>query len=420
MLAATKLRYLASFKVPARFFSVSPWSKSPFPIADPIFELQEQFNADKDPRKLILGIGAYRDDNGKPCVLPSIREAERRITGKCDHEYSTLAGIPEFNDLAAKYAFGADCKPLKQNRIATCQAISGSGALRLLAQLFVDEDYCKEIYLPKPTWANHNVIFEKTGIKCKSYRYLNPDRPVLNYEGILEDIDLAPEGSTFFFHACAHNPTGVDPSHKQWDQISKHIRDKNHRVIFDAAYLGYASGSIDNDAYSIRKFVDDGHYLALCLSFSKNFGLYGERVGCTSIVCEDYDEKKKVLEQLKCAARSLWSLSPLYGARLVSEILRDPKLYKQWEGECRQMSERIKSMRYLLVDNLAKCGSAKDWSHITNQIGMFSFTGLSPEQIDRLREQYHVYILRNGRASVSGINTHNVEYIAKAMHEVTK
>ncbi|KAK8811322.1 hypothetical protein WA158_003057 [Blastocystis sp. Blastoise] len=404
----------------ARFFVNSPWESVVIPTPDPIFRVQERLAKDTNPNKVGLGIGAYRDGEGKPYVFQSVREAEKRLCCKKDHEYPPLNGVPEFLTAASKFAFGEDCVPLKENRIALCQGISGSGSLKLFGQFFGESQCIKKLYFPNPTWDTHFAFFEKSGCKTDRYTYLMPDRVTLNFDAIMSSIRTAPEGSGFFFHACAHNPSGVDPTHEQWDSISQACKQYKRPVLFDAAYLGFASGDVANDAYAIRKFIKDGHNIALTLSFSKNFGLYGERAGMSAVVCANEQEKQACLAQLKSATRSLWSLPPIYGARIVTEILNDPKLYHQWEKECKEVSKRIRDMRYLLVDNLKKCGSTKDWSHITRQIGMFSFTGLTPEQVEALATQYSVYMVPTGRASLSGINTHNVEYIAKAIHEVTK
>ena len=366
------------------------------PKPDPIFFLGEQFDADPDPRKVILGVGAYRDENGKvlfllllliqPYVLPCVREAEKRLCCTQDHEYPSLIGIPAFYDAACKFAWGDKLYNEKKDVIANAQAISGSGSLRLLAQFLKNCNITGKVNFPNPTWTNQHTIFRNAGMPTGDYTYLSTESPVLDFKGMMDDINKADDHSCFVFHACAHNPTGVDPSHEQWDEISELCKKKNHIV----------------------------------LSFSKNFGLYGERAGIVSIVTGSPKERENVVEQLKIGARALWSCPPLYGARIVTTVLNDPVLFKQWEGECAAMSQRIKDMRALLVENLKKCGSKRDWSHIVKQSGMFSYTGLTVPQIERLRTEFHVYILPSSRASVAAINPHNVEYIAKAMHEVTK
>lgn len=349
-----------------------------------------------------------------------MREAEKRLCCQRDHEYPSLIGEASFYDVAAKFGWGEKIYNEKKDLIANAQAVSGSGSLRLLAQFLKNCNITGKVNFPNPTWTNQHTIFNNAGMPTGEYRYLAADKTSLDYKGMLDDLNKAEDRSAFVFHACAHNPTGVDPSKEQWDEISQLCKKKNHIVLFDAAYLGYCSGSVENDAYAFRKFVEDGHNVALTLSFSKNFGLYGERAGIVSIVTSSPKERENVVEQLKIGARALWSCPPIYGARLVTTILNDPVLFKQWESECAAMSQRIKDMRALLVENLKKCGSKRDWSHIVKQSGMFSFTGLSKAEIERLRTEFHVYILPSSRASVAAINPGNVEYLAKAIHEVTK
>ncbi|KAK8813155.1 hypothetical protein WA158_002747 [Blastocystis sp. Blastoise] len=404
----------------ARTFATGQWSKITQAPPDAILGLNEQFKADTDPRKISLGVGAYRDDNGKPVVLPSVLEAEKKIAGKMDHEYPPIQGLANFNKLAAGFAYGEESPAFKENRIATCQALSGTGSLRLLGDFFKQNNVLSKVYIPLPTWPNHFGVFKAAGLETPSYQYLDPKTQKLDLNSILSSIKSAPNGSAFLFHACAHNPTGVDPSHEDWMKISDAIKAKNHYIIFDCAYQGFASGNMEGDAWAIRYFVSQGHTVTLAQSFAKNFGLYGERCGCASVVCESAEEQKKVTSQLKIAARTLWSNPPLYGARIVEQVLGDPKLKAQWYKECGQMASRIISMRSLLVENLKKNGSKKDWSHITSQIGMFAFTGLTKEQVLKVRKDYHIYLTDNGRISMAGVNTHNVEYIAKAFYEVTK
>ena len=349
-----------------------------------------------------------------------MREAEKRLCCTQDHEYPSLIGIPEFCEAAGRFAWGDEIFNQYKNVIVNAQAISGSGSLRLLSQFLKNCNITNKVLFPNPTWTNQHSIFRSTGLETGDYTYLNEHEPTLNFRGLLDDINKAPNHSCFMFHACAHNPTGVDPTHEQWNEISELCKKKDHLVLFDAAYLGYCSGSVSNDAYAFRRFIQDGHKVALTLSFSKNFGLYGERAGIVSVVTGSPEEHANVTELMKVAARSLWSCPPLYGARIVTTILNDPVLRKQWEGECASMAQRIKDMRVLLVENLKKAGSKRDWSHITKQNGMFSYTGLTPQQIERLRNEFHVYILSSSRASVAAINPHNVEYIAECIHQVTK
>ncbi|EAL72921.1 aspartate aminotransferase [Dictyostelium discoideum AX4] len=388
---------------------------------DPILGVSIAYNKDTSPSKINLGVGAYRDENGKPYVLDCVKKADKKIyEANVDHEYAPIVGVAAFNQLAAQLALGEECKHIKEKRIATVQSISGTGALRIAADFFARFLKGKTAYVPNPTWGNHNVIFNDAGIPVKSYGYYNPATCGLNFEAMTKDIAAAPEGSIILLHACAHNPTGVDPTAEQWKKISEICKERGHFVLFDFAYQGFASGSPEKDAAAVRMFVEDGHNIALCQSFAKNFGLYGERIGAFSILTETSDQALNVESQLKILIRPMYSNPPVYGARLVQAILKDKELTNEWRSEVKGMADRIINMREQLVKYLKKHGSTRDWSHITTQIGMFCFTGLTPEQVDRLANEYHIYLTRNGRISIAGINSTNVEYLAKAMAAVTK
>jgi aspartate aminotransferase len=391
---------------------------------DPILGVAEAFKADTDPRKVNVGVGAYRTDEGKPWTLPSVKEAEKRIFEKnMDHEYAAISGIPEFVNEAAKLAYGANSDAIRNKRVAAVQSLSGTGALRLAAGYFAlnAKNGKKPVVLvPNPTWGNHFPIFRHAGIEVQEYRYWDPKTLGLDLSGLLADIKSKPEGSVVLLHSCAHNPTGVDPTLEQWKQISKVCLEKGHFVLFDNAYQGFASGDAEKDVASVRQFINDGHNIGLCQSFAKNFGLYGERIGAFSILCKDADEASRVESQIKIVARAIYSNPPIHGARIVGTVLGDPKLKSMWLQEISQMSGRIIKMRSLLKDNLKTAGSKRNWDHITNQIGMFSYTGVSAEQCDVLTKKHHVYLTSNGRISMAGVTSGNVKYLAEAFHNVTK
>jgi len=307
------------------------------------------------------------------------------------------------------------------------QALSGTGALRVAADFMfrhLDRGYGsgskKEIYVSSPTWGNHIPIFKDAGWNVKEYKYYQPKDCSLDFAAMKKDIEDAPKGSVMLLHTCAHNPTGVDPNLQQWQTLSKVCKEKGHFVFFDTAYQGFASGDPEKDAQPVRLFIKDGHNVGIAQSYAKNFGLYGERIGALTFVCQDPQEAERLESQLKILIRPMYSNPPIYGARVVSNVLGDPELKQLWLKEVKQMADRIISMRIKLVGHLKNMGSKKDWSHITNQIGMFCFTGLSPEQVDRITNEFHVYLTRNGRISVAGVSSHNVEYLAKSIHEVTK
>lgn len=383
--------------------------------------ITEAFKADSFKEKINLGVGAYRDDQGKPYVLPSVRAAEDKIVNaRLDKEYAGITGVPAFTAAAAKLAYGADSPVIAEDRLAITQTISGTGALRI-GGAFLQRFYphAKKIYIPTPSWANHNAVFKDSGLEVDKYRYYNKDTIGLDFEGLIEDLKAAPAQSIILLHACAHNPTGVDPSEEQWRKISDVVKEKGHFAFFDMAYQGFASGNADRDAFAPRYFVKEGHNIALCQSFAKNMGLYGERVGAFSLVCESPEEKKRVDSQIKILTRPLYSNPPIHGARIASTIMNDPALNKQWLGEVKDMADRIIKMRALLKKNLEDLGSKHDWSHITSQIGMFAYTGLKPEQMDALAKEHSVYATKDGRISVAGITTGNVKRLAEAIYKVT-
>ncbi|CAK4679299.1 unnamed protein product [Aphanomyces euteiches] len=391
--------------------------------ADPILGLTEKFNKDTDPRKVSLGVGAYRDDNGKPYVLPSVREAEERLLkANKNKEYSGIGGTKDFVDLSLKFAYGDDSQALKDGRVVGVQTISGTGGCRLAGEFFSRFlGKGTSIYLPNPTWGNHIPIMKDAGLEVKRYAYFEPASRGLDFSGLLSDLKGAPSKSVFLLHACAHNPTGVDPSPEQWKEISAVMKEKEHVVFFDCAYQGFASGDADRDAAALRQFVEDGHNVVLSQSYAKNFGLYGERVGALSIVCKDAEEAARCESQLKILIRPMYSNPPIHGALLVSTILGDAALKRQWYEECKGMADRIISMRQLLKENIAKVdGSTNEWNHITDQIGMFCYTGLTEPQVERMITKHHIYLTKDGRISMAGVTSKNVEYIAKSIAEVVQ
>jgi len=402
--------------------SMAFWTHVPMGPKDPILGVSEAFKASKDPNKINVGVGAYRDDQGKPWVLPSVRAAEAKIQGQ-DHEYAPIQGVDAFVAESMNLAYGPTSDAVTKKRLAAVQSLSGTGALRLSAG-FISQNspggVKPTIYVPNPTWGNHFPIYEHSGLKTKAYRYWDQKTLGIDLKGLVEDLKNAPDGQVVLLHSCAHNPTGVDPTLPQWREISKVCKDKKHFVLFDNAYQGFASGNTDTDVAAVRMFIDEGHLIGLCQSFAKNFGLYGQRVGAFSILCENADEAARVESQVKIVARAMYSNPPLHGARIVHAVLSDPKLKAMWQGEIATMSNRIISMRKALKDGLKHAGSNRNWDHITNQIGMFSYTGLNADQCDALTQRHSVFLTRNGRISMAGVTSGNVGRLAAAIHDVTK
>ncbi|EEH40627.2 aspartate aminotransferase [Paracoccidioides lutzii Pb01] len=417
--AATRDATMRMFIAGAR--PASTWANVTQGPPDAILGITEAFKADSFKDKINLGVGAYRDDQGKPYVLPSVRAAEEKvIKSNLDKEYAGITGVPAFTKAAAELAFGSSSPAIKEDRIAITQTISGTGALRIAAA-FLERFYPhgKKIYIPTPSWANHAAVFKDAGLQVEKYRYYNKDTIGLDFEGLIADIKVAPDQSIILLHACAHNPTGIDPTEAQWRQISDVMKSKGHFAFFDMAYQGFASGDTDRDAFALRHFLKEGNGIVLSQSFAKNMGLYGERVGAFSVVCESAEEKKRVDSQIKILVRPLYSNPPVHGVRIASTILNDPALNKQWLCEVKGMADRIIKMRALLKENLEALGSKHDWSHITSQIGMFAYTGLKPEQMEKLAKEHSVYATKDGRISVAGITTGNVKRLAESIYKVT-
>ncbi|EKX53618.1 hypothetical protein GUITHDRAFT_64004 [Guillardia theta CCMP2712] len=380
----------------------SMWSKVEMAPPDPILGVAVEYNKDPSPKKVNLGIGAYRDDNGKPLVLKCVREAERKIANdeSMNKEYLPIQGLESFLSQTSKIIFGDESPAIKEQRVAVVQSLSGTGALRLAAE-FIALD---------PSWGNHHTIFKKAGLQTKTYKYLSPDMS-LDFDGMKSDVQAAPKGSIFIFHTIAHNPTGVDLSHDQWKEIAKVCQEKEHIIIFDTAYQGYATGDLESDAWAVKYFAHEMKMeLFVTQSYSKNFGLYGERIGALNVLCNDAETAVKVQSQLKGVIRPMYSSPQLHGARLVSTVLSDNKLKDLWKVELKQMSQRITEMRSALVRELTACQCPfpnekfSSWNHIVKQIGMFAYTGLSAQQCAVLTQEHHIYCTKNGRFSMAGVN----------------
>ncbi|XP_074368494.1 aspartate aminotransferase, cytoplasmic [Apium graveolens] len=385
---------------------------------DPILGVTVAYSKDQSPNKLNLGVGAYRTQEGKPLVLNVVKRAELMLVDDQSRvkEYLPIVGLADFNKLSAKLIFGADSPAIQENRVATVQCLSGTGSLRVGGEFLARHYHERTVYIPQPTWGNHPKIFTLAGLSVKTYRYYNPETRGLDFEGMLEDLGSAPSGAIVLLHACAHNPTGVDPTIEQWEQIRQLMRSKSLLPFFDSAYQGFASGSLDADAQSVRIFVADGGECLAAQSYAKNMGLYGERVGALSIVCKTADAASKVESQLKLVIRPMYSSPPLHGASIVAAILKDSDLYNEWTLELKAMADRIICMRKELFDALQAKGTPGDWSHIVKQIGMFTFTGLNSEQVTFMTNEYHIYMTTDGRISMAGLSSRTVPHLADAIH----
>lgn len=396
----------------------SLFEQVPLAPPDPVFLTKTAFQNDQDPNKMNLGIGAYRDDAGKPWVLPSVRTAEERLLAQhVDHEYLSIDGLSEFYTAARELILG-EFAVREGARVASLQTLSGTGSLRVVAEFIAEHLPGRQVVFPEPTWGNHQAILKRARLAHSSYRYLDRKTLGLDFAGMMEDLGKVPPGTIVLLHACAHNPTGVDPSREEWAALLGLLQERQLVAWFDSAYQGFASGSVERDRFAVEEAAKRGLEIFVSQSFAKNFGLYGERTGATHVVCKTPELARAVKSQLELVARPMYSNPPAYGARLVALVLTNPELRKMWEEDLKTMSTRISAMRVALVKALTELGTPGDWGHIVKQIGMFAYTGLTEAQVERLTAEWHVHLLKSGRISMAGVNSRNVEYLARAIHAV--
>lgn len=388
---------------------------------DPILGVSEAFRASTSPNKLNLGVGAYRDEDLKPVVLNVVKKAEAKIFSRNENkEYLAIEGLEGFRKATVDLLLGASHPAIKESRVAVIQSLSGTGSLRVGAAFIARWLKGKTVYISNPTWGNHRNIFGDENVEWKYYRYFDADTVGLDFKGMVEDLTAAPEGSVALLHGCAHNPTGIDPTKEQWAQIAELCKKRNLVPFFDVAYQGFATGDLDKDAYAPRLFVDMGLEIIVAQSYSKNLGLYGERVGALVMVTADKESATRCLSQMKRLARALYSNPPTHGARIAAEVVNDKELFAEWKVEMAGMAGRIERVRGELQKSLEAKYPDKDWSFITKQIGMFSFTGLTPAQVDNMVNKHAVYMTRDGRISLAGLNSAKVDYLANAIVDSVK
>ncbi|KAL3431039.1 PLP-dependent transferase [Aspergillus tetrazonus] len=376
---------------------------------DPIFELTKKYITDPAGEKVNLGQGTYKDENGDPWILPAVREAKKKISG-VNHEYLPILGLASFRKLAAELVFGKDSSAIREKRVATCQALSGTGALhiagKMLHKALETEHEAPTVYITNPSWSNHRQVFDSVGFPVVEYAYSLPDG--LDMNSVMESLNQATPNSIFVFHASAHNPSGWDPTPEQWKTIGRIVKERCLFPIFDAAYLGMTSGDYDKDAFAIRHFVEELKIeVAVCLSFAKSMGLYGERVGLCAFVSQSAHAAIAVESALAQLIRVEISNPPAYGARIVAAVLRDETIRAEWARNLVTMSSRIAAMRLELYEALKKLGTPGNWKWITKQKGMFCVLGLSLESVLHLRG--------NSRVSIAGLNRRNVQYVAECI-----
>jgi len=385
---------------------------------DPILGLNEQFNADTNPAKVNLGVGVYFDDNGKLPLLQCVLAAEKAMMdAPKPHGYLPIDGIAAYDDAVKALVFGADSEPVKSGRIATIQALGGTGGLKVGADFLKKLNPSAKVLISDPSWENHRALFTNAGFTVESYRYYDAATRSLDFAGMLADLNAAAAGTVVVLHACCHNPTGYDISPAQWDQVIAAVKAKNLVPFLDMAYQGFGYG-LTEDGAVIGKFVAAGLLFFVATSFSKSFSLYGERVGALSVLCENKEEASRVLSQLKIVIRTNYSNPPSHGGAIVAAVLGTPELRALWEKELGEMRVRIKAMRQKLVDGLKAAGIKQDMSFITQQIGMFSYSGLSKDQMVRLRNEFGVYGTDTGRMCVAALNSKNIDYVCASIAKV--
>ncbi len=386
--------------------------------ADPILSITEAFKADPNPEKINLSVGVFVDDSGATPILDTVREAEKRLAEtNATKSYLPITGSPNYAALTQACCFGDDLAGELNSRIVSAQTPGGTGALRVAADFVSGNLDTKKVWLSNPTWANHRGIFAAAGLEISVYNYFDSARLRLDYPAFIESIQAVPAGDIVILHACCHNPTGADLSPEQWDEVARIASDKGWIPLLDFAYQGFGI-DLDSDAYAPRAMARAGLPLLVCQSFSKNLGLYRERVGALHILVGDEEEAGRVVSQVKIAIRTNYSNPPAHGGALVETILGDPALRERWIEEVAAMRKRIATLRREFVDALAAAGVTQDFSFLIDQKGMFSFTGLTKEQAITLRENHSIYIVDSGRINVAGITSENLPRLVSVLKEI--
>ena len=385
---------------------------------DPILGVTEAYNADQNPKKVNLGVGVYTDDNGKVPVLQCVRRAEQKLAETAmPRNYLPIDGLAIYDRAVQETLFGADSPAVKDGRIVTVQTLGGTGGLKVGGDFLRRVNPGADIYISDPSWENHRAIFEYAGFTVKTYPYYDPATNGLKFDAMLAALDQLPSGAIVLLHACCHNPTGVDLSAAQWEKVITVVNKRALVPFLDIAYQGFAEG-LEADAATIRRFTAECPAVFVSSSFSKSLSLYGERVGALSIVTASKDEAARTLSQLKRVIRTNYSNPPTHGGQAVALVLTTPELRKQWDQELGQMRERIKVMRREFVEKVRALRADFDLSFIVDQRGMFSYSGLTKEQVHQLRDEYSIYAIDSGRICVASLNSTNIDYVAQAVAKV--
>ncbi len=387
---------------------------------DPILGLNEAFNADTRSTKVNLGVGVYFDDNGKIPLLGAVKTAEKaRLEAAPPRGYQPIEGPVAYNNAVQNLLFGADSAIIRDGRVVTAQALGGTGALRIGADLIKRVVPGATVYISDPSWENHRALFEAAGFPVDTYPYYNPKTRGANAEAMIAKLNSLPAGSVIVLHACCHNPTGADLTEAQWAEVVKACANRGLIPFLDMAYQGFADG-IEPDAVAVNLFSASGLSFFVSSSFSKSFSLYGERVGALSIVTQSKDESARVLSQLKRVIRTNYSNPPIHGGAIVAAVLSTPALRQEWETELAGMRDRIRAMRTGLVEQLAARKVDQDFSFVIKQRGMFSYTGLTTAQVERMKGEFGIYAVGTGRICLAALNSKNLDYVADAIAAVIK
>jgi aromatic-amino-acid transaminase len=398
--------------------SVSPLAGVEMAPRDPILGLIETYNADSNPAKVNHGVGVYYGDDGKVPLLECVRRAELTLAeGAAPRSYLPIDGLPDYDRAVQTLVFGADSAALREGRIVTVQALGGTGGLRVGADLLRRIAPYAQVWISEPSWENHRALFESAGFAVNNYPYYNAATHGVNFGAMRDALRNMPEGSVIVLHACCHNPTGVDLTKEQWGEVAETVRNRKLTPFLDLAYQGFGE-SLEDDAEAVRRFAQSDGPLFVSSSFSKSFSLYGERVGALSVVAHSSEEGARVLSQLKRVVRTSYSNPPTHGGKVVATVLQSPELRALWESELGRMRERIKVMRRQLVDKLHLRVPAADFSFVLQQRGMFSYSGLTRDQVIRLREKFAVYAIESGRICVAALNSHNIDYTVESIASV--
>ena len=385
---------------------------------DAILGLTEAFRKDTNPKKINLGVGVYKDESGNTPILASVKQAEIRVlNAEKTKTYLPIEGSPAYNSATQTLLFGADHEIIRSKRAATAQAPGGTGALRIAADTLAKLTKGVTVWISNPTWPNHPSVFQAAGLGVKSYPYFDPKTNDVDFEGMMATLREIPSGDVLLLHGACHNPTGVDLTPEQWKAVAQVVVERKLLPLVDFAYQGFASGLME-DAIGLHTIADTGVELLVANSYSKNFGLYNERAGALTVIAKNEEDAQTILSHVKQAIRANFSNPPAHGSAIVETILNDPQLRAQWEGEVGEMRDRINSMRHLFVETLNEKGVKRDFSFIARQRGMFSFSGLTPEQVKALRDDYAIYIVGSGRISVAGMAESTMDYLCTAIAEV--